>query len=150
MPGNLYLLFFSFACPKEKNQKKKTPGSLACGFPCKIACRALPETRFAQRGPATSPPALQFCFGCAAWDKRSQPHNNEDRLVEIWDGKVASGSLIASYYHAFFGAKARANGLCGFSAIIDMSSKNGLWTLMDILNLFCVCALFQLLRAVVP
>jgi len=67
MPGNLYLLFFSFACPKEKNQKKKTPGSLACGYPCKIAFR---------------------------------------------------------------GAKARANSLCEFFAIIDMLSKTDFWILM--------------------
>ncbi len=79
------LLFFSFACPKEKNQKKKTPGSLAFGFPCKIACRGVAGNSLRSNSPATSPPVLQFCFGCAAWDKRPHSHNNKDRLVGIWD-----------------------------------------------------------------
>jgi len=112
MPGNLYLLFFSFACPKEKNQKKKTPGSLACGFPCKIACRGVAGNSLRSDSPATSPPPLQFCFGCAAWDKRPQPHNNEDRLVEVWNREVASGSLIVSDYHASFSRKPEHTFFC--------------------------------------
>ncbi len=48
----------------------------------------------------------------------------------VWDRKVASGSLIASYYHVSFGAKARANSLCEFFAIIDMLSKTDFWILM--------------------
>jgi len=37
--------------------------------------------------------------------------------------KAAPGFLMVLYCHASFGAKAGANGLCGFFAIIDMPSK---------------------------
>ncbi len=84
LESHLHLLFFSFACPKEKNQKKKIPGSLAFGFPCKIACRGVAGNSLRSNSPATSPPALQFCFGCAAWDKKLlRSHNNEEGLVEL-------------------------------------------------------------------
>ncbi len=137
MPGNLHLLFFSFACPKEKNQKKKTPGSLACGFPHKIAVRGVAGNSLRSDSPATFLPGPAILLGCVAWDKKPHWHNNENRLVEIWNGKVTFGSLMASYYHAFFGAKAGANGLCGFSAIIDMLSKNDFWTLYGFGKSFC-------------
>jgi len=41
------------------------------------------------------------------------------------NGEVAPVFLIASYYHAFFDAKAGVNRLCGFFVIIDILSKIG-------------------------
>ncbi|OQX61484.1 MAG: hypothetical protein B5M56_08850 [Desulfococcus sp. 4484_241] len=76
---------FLLKSPLNLVQKKKTPGSLAFGFPCKIACRGVAGNSLRSNSPATSPPVLQFCFGCAAWDKRPHSHNNKDRLVGIWD-----------------------------------------------------------------
>ncbi len=47
------------------------------------------------------------------------------RTADVWGRKAASGSLMVLYCHASFVAKAGANGLCGFFAIIDMLSKTG-------------------------
>ncbi len=124
------LLFFSFACPKEKNQKKKTPGSLACGYPCKIAFRGVAGNSLRSNSPATSPPALQFCSAALHGIKDRGRTTIKTDWWRVWDRKVASGSLIASYYHVSFGAKARANSLCEFFAIIDMLSKTDFWILM--------------------
>ncbi|OQX60775.1 MAG: hypothetical protein B5M56_10540 [Desulfococcus sp. 4484_241] len=52
--GSIIYCFF-LDSPKKKNQKKRTPGSMACSFTC------------------------------AAWDKRPHSHNKETRLVEVWD-----------------------------------------------------------------
>ncbi len=128
---------FLLLVQKKRTKRKRHPAAWPAASLTKLRSGALPETRFAQRGPATFLPGPAILLGCAAWDKKTHWHNNENRLVEIWNGKVTFGSLMASYYHAFFGAKAGANGLCGFSAIIDMLSKNDFWTLYGFGKSFC-------------
>jgi len=60
-----------------------------------------------------------------------EEHSSGRHLIQVLKmGKSPLFFLIASYFYDPFGAKARANGLAGFFAIIDMLSKTGFGALM--------------------